>query len=250
MGDIDIIVHGAQIVSAALFGLCLGSFATMLSHRLPRGEEIVRTRSHCPACGHALGVRDLVPVFSWLVQRGRCRHCGAAVPARYPLIELIVAALCAAAGARWGLGVGTAAVAVLATLLVTLAVIDIEEGLLPQGPVLALALVGVAWRAYDGGADGVTAGLLSALLYGAAAWGLSLIARTLVGRAEIRLFAACGVWAGAAALPLFLTTCGIAGLLWRLGVRRGGLPLVPPMAAALMLCVLAPELATLAVAGD
>ncbi len=80
------------------FGLCLGSFMTALVYRLPRGLNWTTDRSRCPSCGHALGVPDLVPVFSWLALRGRCRHCRTPIPARYPLIELGVGAVLAAIG--------------------------------------------------------------------------------------------------------------------------------------------------------
>lgn len=81
------------------FGLIIGSFATALVYRLPRGLDWVSARSRCPSCGHVLGVPDLVPVFSWLFLRGRCRHCGTKIPARYPLIELSFGLAAAALGA-------------------------------------------------------------------------------------------------------------------------------------------------------
>ena len=81
-----------RILCGVSVGLVLGSFVTMLSYRLPRGISIVMPRSHCPACKTQLGARDLVPVFSWLFSGGKCRHCGRRISARYPLIELVVAA--------------------------------------------------------------------------------------------------------------------------------------------------------------
>ncbi|MCB1538670.1 MAG: prepilin peptidase [Alphaproteobacteria bacterium] len=89
-GLIDLFHHAPAFRAGVFFclGLCLGSFATALVYRLPRGLNWTTERSRCPSCGHALGVPDLVPVFSWLFLRGRCRHCGTRIPARYPLIEL------------------------------------------------------------------------------------------------------------------------------------------------------------------
>jgi prepilin signal peptidase PulO-like enzyme (type II secretory pathway) len=69
-------------------GLIFGSFLTAVTYRVPRGLDWVSARSKCTACGHALGVLDLIPVFSWLFLRGKCRHCGVKISARYPLIEL------------------------------------------------------------------------------------------------------------------------------------------------------------------
>jgi leader peptidase (prepilin peptidase)/N-methyltransferase len=77
-----------KLIAVAAVGLALGSFAAAMAYRLPRGVRGVR--SVCPSCGHTLGIRDLVPVFSWLCLKGRCRYCAAPISARYPLIELAV----------------------------------------------------------------------------------------------------------------------------------------------------------------
>ena len=74
------------LVLAGVLGLVFGSFASMLSHRLASGGDVGGRRSACPACGATLSARDLVPLFSWLFLRGRCRHCRAAIGWRYPAI--------------------------------------------------------------------------------------------------------------------------------------------------------------------
>lgn len=74
-----------------IVGLALGSFVTMLSYRLPRRISIIAPRSHCPACKTVLTPRELVPVFSWAVQRGACRTCGTFTGWRYLLIEIATA---------------------------------------------------------------------------------------------------------------------------------------------------------------
>lgn len=75
------------------FGAVVGSFLNVLIYRLPRGLSIAFPPSHCPHCRHALGARDLVPMLSFLVQRGRCRYCRAPIPVRYFLVELWNASL-------------------------------------------------------------------------------------------------------------------------------------------------------------
>lgn len=80
-----------------VLGAVFGSFGTMLAYRLPRGLSIVRPRSHCTSCGTTLKPLDMVPIFSWLAFRGRCRHCGTAIGARYVAIELAVSIACAIA---------------------------------------------------------------------------------------------------------------------------------------------------------
>jgi leader peptidase (prepilin peptidase)/N-methyltransferase len=72
------------------FGACVGSFLNVVVYRLPRGMNLVHPRSHCPRCGRAIRVRDNLPIFSWLVLRGRCRDCSAPISPRYYYVELSV----------------------------------------------------------------------------------------------------------------------------------------------------------------
>lgn len=76
-----------------LFGATVGSFLNVCVHRLPRGESIVNPPSHCPHCGHPIGWGDNIPLLSWLILRGRCRHCQAAITPRYFLVELLTGTL-------------------------------------------------------------------------------------------------------------------------------------------------------------
>ena len=72
----------------AVLGLCVGSFLNVVIWRVPRGESIVTPPSHCPTCDRVLKPSENIPLFSWVIQRGRCRGCGSAISARYPLVEL------------------------------------------------------------------------------------------------------------------------------------------------------------------
>ena len=75
-------------VAAGLFGLVIGSFINVLVHRLPRGESVVSPPSHCPACGAAIRAADNIPLFSWLLLKGRCRVCGAFYQSHCVCIEV------------------------------------------------------------------------------------------------------------------------------------------------------------------
>src|SRR5437762_2167406 len=109
-------------------GMILGSFATVVAHRVPRGESFVGGRSLCPSCGAQIAAYDNVPLVSWLVLRGKCRSCGASISARYPLTELAMAVLFVATT----LIVGTSDVGALinglalCALLVVITVTDLE----------------------------------------------------------------------------------------------------------------------------
>lgn len=114
-----------------LLGLAIGSFLTVVVHRVPRGLSIVRPGSHCPVCGSAVRPRDNLPVVSWLLLRGRCRACGTSIGARYPLIELATGLAFASAAVLLGPSPLLAVVLVALALLVVGAAVLILRG---EGP--------------------------------------------------------------------------------------------------------------------
>lgn len=137
------------VIPCALLGLVVGSFLNVVVWRVPRGESVVAPPSHCPSCGHPVRVRDNVPVVSWLLLRGRCRDCGAAISFRYPLVELLTAALFALVAAHFGADPALPAYLYLGALGVALALIDLEVRRLPNALVLpsypvVLLLLGAA----------------------------------------------------------------------------------------------------------
>lgn len=81
------------LLLGVIFGALFASFLNVVAWRVPRGESVVAPPSHCTTCGHRLGWLDLVPIFSYLFLRGRCRYCGARVSARYTVVEFLGAAL-------------------------------------------------------------------------------------------------------------------------------------------------------------
>ena len=121
------------VVAAALLGLAVGSFLTVVVWRVPRKESLSSPRSHCPSCDARLANRDLVPVLSWVLLRRRCRACRSRISsARYPLVELACAALFAATAVRFGFSYALPGYLALAAGLVALSAIDFEHKLLPN----------------------------------------------------------------------------------------------------------------------
>jgi leader peptidase (prepilin peptidase)/N-methyltransferase len=129
------------IASAIVFlGLVFGSFLNVCIYRLPRGLSVVTPRSACPNCKHAIAFYDNLPVLSWLILRGKCRHCKAAISPRYLLIELLNAGLWLACYWHFGWTFATLKYCTFSFLLVGLVFTDAETKLLPD----KLTLTGLA----------------------------------------------------------------------------------------------------------
>src|SRR3954464_2042470 len=92
---------GAIAAICGLYGLVIGSFLNVVIWRVPRKESIVSPPSHCPGCDAQIAPRDNIPVVSWLLLRGRCRHCGERISFRYPFVELFTAVMFTAVGIRF-----------------------------------------------------------------------------------------------------------------------------------------------------
>jgi leader peptidase (prepilin peptidase) / N-methyltransferase len=135
------------LVAALAFfgGLLAGSFTTVVAHRVPRGESVIGPRSRCPACGAQIAAYDNVPVFSWLLLRGRARCCGARISPRYPLTELVLGALYAAVVLiLWGDAGEIALGLVFVTTLVAITLTDLERRIIPNRILAVAAILGAA----------------------------------------------------------------------------------------------------------
>ena len=122
-------------------GLAIGSFLNVVAARVPLKRSIVRPPSACMSCGREIAWYDNVPVISYLVLRGRCRHCGTRIPLVYPAVELTTAVLIAACVLVFGLTGKTAVAALFCAVLVAVSAIDLEHRIIPNRIVLPAALV-------------------------------------------------------------------------------------------------------------
>lgn len=134
------------IIYAFLFvaGLCVGSFCNVLIYRIPNKLDFVKGRSFCPACGHTLAPRDLVPVISWLLLKGKCRYCGARISPRYCFVELAGGVLAVCCALRFSFTWAAAVAFIVCMLLVTISLIDADTQEMPDGLTIALAVISVA----------------------------------------------------------------------------------------------------------
>lgn len=200
-----------------LLGLIFGSFIAAVTVRLPRDEEIVVTPSHCMSCGETLRPWQLVPAISWLVQRGKCAFCGAAVSPRYILIECGAAAIgvwAALAGHEAG-WVFVAATAVMGWQLLLIALIDAENFWLPDELTLPLIGTGLITGAVIARGWPVSQ-LIGAVMGFGLLWLLAELYRRVRGREGLGggdpiLFAGAGAWVGWQGLPSVLLWACAAG---------------------------------------
>ncbi len=180
---------------AALFGVCIGSFTNVLILRVPRGEEVVKTSSHCMSCGHRLAFYDLVPVLSYLMLRGKCRYCHAPISAQYPLIEAVNGGMYFCIFLLLGPCADAVLFSLAASALIALSVIDWRTYEIPVGFNLFLACLGLVRMGLDYthfyhyliGAVCVSAPL--ALIY-------YLSGGKAIGGGDVKLMAACGLMLG------------------------------------------------------
>jgi leader peptidase (prepilin peptidase)/N-methyltransferase len=152
------------IVLVGLLGLAIGSFLNVVIWRVPRGESVARPPSHCPSCETPISPKDNLPVLSWLLLRGRCRHCSSRISPRYPLVELGSCALFVAFAAHFGLHADLVGFLYLAAVGLALAMIDLDLMRLPDALTLPSYPVGAALLGLAAAVDHAPHAFVRALL--------------------------------------------------------------------------------------
>ena len=132
-----------------ILGLLFGSFINVCIFRIPEGKSIIIPLSACTKCGNGLKPLDLIPVFSFIFLKGRCRYCNAQISARYPLVELLTAAVFLILYAKFEFTIAFFAFAFLMVILITVAFIDIDHKIIPNGLVITGLAGGIALFAYN-----------------------------------------------------------------------------------------------------
>ena len=122
-------------------GLAVGSFLNVIASRVPLRRSVSGGRSACMSCSHEIAAYDNIPLVSWALLRGRCRHCDAAIPLRYPLVELVTALLVAASVLRFGPTLQAVVASFFCVVLVAISAIDIEHRIVPNRIVIPSAAI-------------------------------------------------------------------------------------------------------------
>ena len=235
-------------------GLLIGSFLNVVIFRIPAGRSLVTPPSACGACGARIRPWDNIPVVSWLLLRGRCRDCGSAISARYPLVELGTALFFAIVAVRFGGELFLARTAVssalllvaflfLASISVTLAMIDLDTHRLPNSIVLPSYIVGGVLLGLSYAAGDETGTLVRAVMglafLGAAYLCLALIYPGGMGFGDVKLAGVLGLFLGylgwgeliVGGFAAFLLggIFGLGLLLTKRASRKSGIPFGPWM---------------------
>jgi leader peptidase (prepilin peptidase)/N-methyltransferase len=222
---------GLAAAIAALFGAVIGSFMNVVIWRLPRGESLVSPPSHCPNCQTPVKPYDNIPVLSWLILRGKCRHCGEPISARYPLVEALTAVLMALVPIALGTGDEVWLGFAFVLILVPLIFIDLDHRILPNAityPATVIAVVLVAIFETDDLPEHLIAGAAAFMFLFAAVW----FYPKGMGVGDVKLAGVMGLFLGRNVAPALLiaflagTIVGI-GVMTAKGVREGRKTAIP-----------------------
>ena len=257
---------GVFATFAALFGLLIGSFLNVVIYRLPLilqsswrnqcneflGSEdsqpqprfnLIVPRSSCPHCGHMIGALENIPVISYLLQKGRCKHCSGPISARYPIIETITAVMTAMVAWHFGFGWQAATSILLTWSLICLTVIDLDHQLLPDNITLPFLWLGLFLSLSVVFVDS-QASIIGALAGYLVLWTIFHLFRLLTGKegmgyGDFKLLAMLGAWLGWQALPVIILLSSVVGavvgislILLRGHDRSIPIPFGPYLAAA------------------
>lgn len=226
------------IILFFLYGLLFGSFFNVVGLRVPKGESIVHPPSHCPSCNRRLTAMDLVPIFSYLLLKGKCRGCENRISPIYPVMELVTGVLFAFAYYKFDFTYELIVVLLFISLLVIITVSDLAYMLIPNKILFPFALLLAAGRflsPLDPWWDSITGAVLSFLLLLA----IAVLSKGGMGGGDIKLFFVIGIVLGfiQSLLTLFFAAVigAIAGaiILKKSGKgKKTPVPFAPSIAAA------------------
>ena len=209
-------------IMTLLLGLCVGSFLNVLIYRIPLEQEFVKTPSHCMSCGHPLKWYELIPVFSWVAQGGKCRSCGVRLSAQYPIVETLNGSMWLLTAVLFkGDWLTVALYCGLFSMLLVLSVIDWRTYIIPNGINLTIFVLGLVrlatdfanWPAYIIGMASVS--LVFLLLH-------ILTGGNGLGMGDVKLVAAAGLLLGWPKMILAVLVGSVSGAVIHSIRMKGG----------------------------
>lgn len=255
------------ILAISLLGLVVGSFLNVVIHRLPKMMDsewrsqclsflemekdtpedelysLSQPPSHCPKCNHPISAFENIPLISFLLQRGKCRHCGEAISWRYPIVELVTAFLSGAIAYYFGISSAAIFALLLTWALVALTVIDLDHQLLPDTITLPFLWLGLLLSTQNVFTD-MQSSIIGAAIGYLTLWSIYWLFKLLTGKegmgyGDFKLLALFGAWFGWQSLPLIIilsagvgAVVGIALILFKNHQRQQPIPFGPYLASA------------------
>ncbi|NND04106.1 MAG: prepilin peptidase [Acidimicrobiia bacterium] len=240
-------------IPIALLGLIVGSFINVVAYRVPLQRSVVSPGSACPRCDHPLEWRDNVPVVSWVLLAGKCRHCGARISPRYPIVEVATAALFFLTFQVFGLIAVLPAQLWFVGVTIALTLTDLDHKKIPNRILFPSTAIGVVLLGIGALIDGQLGdygrAILGGLIYFAALFLLALVARGGFGFGDVKLAAFLGLYATylgwgqlVVAMVLPFVVGGVASILLlvtRIKGRKDAIPFGPYMVAGAYIAVFA-----------
>lgn len=238
-----------QLFLIAFSALAFGSFTSLLSYRLGKKQPIVFTRSKCPNCGVALKIFNLIPLFSWIFQRGKCSNCHSKISWRYPLIELsfLISFLTIYFALNQKIDLKMLLYFLIAGTMILMCVVDLEQYFIPDSSQIFLAIIAIILAIVVGGKSAVLQSILSSLLYGG--FGLALLAFfyftariEAIGIDDIKFLFIAGLILGTKGFLTFAILSGVCGILfgaiWQKVKKDETFPFAPALCLSTFICLL------------
>lgn len=227
-----------------VFGSAFGSFIDCLAWRTVHHESVLSGRSHCDACGHVLDAADLVPVLGYVFLRGRCRYCGAKIPADSVTAEILLGFAWLGAFLRFGFDAETLTCMVLSAILLGLSFVDRMAMVIPDGFIAAMLIWWFPFLLLSGDPKGCALrGLAGGLLIGGGVLVIDLIFERIrktagMGGGDIKLLFASGLYLGPWIGLFHLILSCVTGLLMTAFLRKKKIPFGPAISLSAYVCLL------------
>lgn len=204
------------LIYAGVIGAAIGSFLNVCIYRWPAEQSVIRPRSRCPGCERAIAWYDNIPILSWVMLRGRCRHCGTRISAQYPIIETATALIWIGSAAVHGPTVEALRAALFLTILLGIAMTDAREMVIPDQFSLGGTALGLLLAALPDGFPFLRA-LLGAAVGYVLLWGVKLgaekaLRKPALGVGDIHMMAMVGAFTGVSGALLTVFLGSVLGL--------------------------------------
>jgi leader peptidase (prepilin peptidase)/N-methyltransferase len=211
-------INSIEVLIAFLFGLAVGSFLNVCIHRIPLGKSIVSPPSSCPQCGQQIKYYDNIPLLSYIILFGKCRHCRTPIPLHYPVVEAVTGLLSAALLMKFNLSPQFFLFFLFSASLVTIAFIDLHHRIIPDILSLSLLIVGFIASLFKLNEIPWLDSLVGILGGGGFFYLVALLFEKLTGRegmggGDIKMLAMIGAWTGWRALPSVILISSLGGIL-------------------------------------